>query len=71
MRAVDQPKKGVSVFSEMARDVKVCILEHRGTIYFIVLALLVDHLLFKDVFRHRLQGIVEKIIGKVEEKVAQ
>jgi hypothetical protein len=35
----------------------------------VALALLVDHLLFKDVFRTRLQGILEGIIKKVENKV--
>lgn len=57
------------MFSEIAKDIKTFILEHRYIIYFIALALLVDHLLFKDVFRVRLQAIVEGIIKKVENKV--
>lgn len=62
-----QEKRGM--FSEIAKDIKTFILEHRYIIYFIALALIVDHLIFKDVFRERLQAIVEGIIKKVENKV--
>lgn len=58
-----------SLFTEIATDVKSFILQHRATLYFIALALIIDHLLFKDAFRHRLQGMCDKIITKVEEKI--
>jgi len=58
------------LFTEIARDVKSFVLEHRSTLYFLAIALIVDHLLFKDAFRHRLQSIVDKIITKVEDKVS-
>jgi len=65
---VTQPK-GKSVFSEIAKDVKTFVIEHRGTLYFLAIALVLDHLLFKDAFRNRLQGMVEKVIVKVEQKI--
>ena len=67
---VTQPK-GKSVFSEIAKDVKSFVIEHRGTLYFIAIALVLDHLLFKDAFRHRLQGMADKVITKVEAKIDQ
>ena len=63
--------KGKSVFSEIAKDVKSFVIEHRGTLYFIAMALVIDHLLFKDAFRHRLQGMADKVISKVEAKIDQ
>lgn len=59
------------MFAEVARDVKSFVLEHRSILYFLAIALVVDHLLFKDAFRHRLQSIVDKIITKVEDKVTK
>ena len=59
------------MFSEVAKDVKSFVLEHRSILYFIAIALVADHLLFKDAFRTRLQSIVEKIIAKVEDKVSK
>ena len=59
------------MFTEVARDIKSFLLEHRSTLYFIAIALILDHLLFKDAFRHRLQGMADKMITKVEEKVGK
>lgn len=61
--------KGASMFTEVASDVKSFLLEHRSMIYFLALALIVDHLFFKDAFRHRLQGMVDKMVSKVEAKI--
>ena len=57
------------MFSAIADDIKKFVLEYRGILYFLALALIVDHLLFKDVFRERLTSIIDKIVAKVEEKV--
>lgn len=57
------------MFTEVASDVKSFLLEHRSMIYFLALALIVDHLFFKDAFRHRLQGMVDKMVSKVEAKI--
>ena len=65
-----KPKKELSMFSEVARDVKSFLLEHRGVIYFIAIALIVDHLFFKDAFRHRLQAMADKMVQRVEDKIA-
>jgi hypothetical protein len=65
-----QPKKGKSMFSEIATDIKTFIMEHRGVIYFIALALLVDHLFFAGAFRARLQAMADKMVAKVEQKIA-
>lgn len=65
---VIKPKEK-SMFKEVVGDVKSFILEHRGIIYFIVAALLVDHFFFKGAFKARLQGMADKMVTKVEEKI--
>lgn len=57
------------MFSEVASDIKTFLIEHRSIIYFVALALIVDHLFFKDAFRHRLQGMADRIVAKVEAKI--
>lgn len=70
MRSVLQPKvKEQSMFTEIATDVKRFVIEHRSVIYFLAFALIVDHLFFKDAFRHRLQAMADKIVSKVEAKI--
>lgn len=59
------------MFGEIARDLKSFVLEHRSTLYFLAIALILDHVLFKDAFRNRLQSVVDKIITKVEDKVSK
>lgn len=49
--------KELSLFTEIGRDIQSFILEHRTTLYFLAIALIVDHVLFKDAFRHRLQSM--------------
>jgi hypothetical protein len=63
-------KKELSMFKAVASDVKSFILEHRSTLYFLAFALLIDHFLFQDAFRNRLKAIVDKLVKKVEDKVA-
>lgn len=58
-----------SMFKEIATDIKAFILEHRGVIYFIAFALIVDHFFFKGAFKARLEQMAEKIVAKVEEKI--
>lgn len=68
-RVAPQPKRQ-SMFSQVGNDVKSFIVEHRSIIYFVCVALIVDHLLFKGVFRTRLQSVAEKLVSKVEERLA-
>lgn len=65
-----QPKKEKTLFQEIKNDVTGFIKEHRGVIYFIALALLIDHFIFKGVFKARLQAMLESLIAKVETKVS-
>jgi hypothetical protein len=64
------PRKEKSVFNVIATDVKRFVVEHRSILYFVVIAIIVDHLLFRGVFKARLQAMLESMISKVEEKVA-
>jgi hypothetical protein len=61
--------KEKTLFQEIAGDVKGFIRANRGIIYFLAFALLVDHFIFKGVFKARLQAMVEKLVTKVESKI--
>lgn len=58
-----------SMFKEIQADIKAFILEHRGVIYFIAFALILDHFIFRGAFKARLQSMAEKVVTKVEEKI--
>ena len=70
LRALSTKEKEKTMFGTVVADVKSFLVEHRGTIYFLVAALLVDHFLFKGVFKVRLQNMMESLVKKVEDKVA-
>ena len=61
--------KEKSMFKEVVADIKGFILEHRGIIYFVVIALVVDHFFFNGAFKARLQAMADKMVTKVEEKI--
>lgn len=61
--------KEKSMFKEITSDVRGFILEHRSIIYFLVFALLIDHLIFRGVFKARLESMVDKMVAKVEDKI--
>lgn len=62
-------KKEKSMFKEIVADMRSFILEHRSVIYFLAFALMVDHFVFRGAFKARLQGCVDRMITKVEEKI--
>lgn len=57
------------MFKEITADIKAFILEHRGVIYFVALALILDHFFFRGAFKARLQSMADRIVTKVEEKI--
>lgn len=58
------------MFGEIKNDVTKFVSEYRYVFYFLMLALLMDQLIFKGVFRDRLHKMMENMIAKVEKKVA-
>ena len=59
------------MFQEVANDVKGFVRENKSLIYFIALALLVDHFFFHGKLKERLHTMVEKMVAKAEAKVHQ
>lgn len=57
------------MIQEMAGDIKKFVRENKSLIYFVVLALIVDHVFFKGAFKERLQKMAEKMVAKVEDKI--
>lgn len=57
------------MFGEIVKDVKGFVIEHRGAIYFVAIALLIDHFVFAGAFKDRLKAMAEKIVGKIEQKI--
>lgn len=68
-RSTVTPPENKSMFKEIATDIKAFILEHRGIIYFIAFALILDHFFFRGAFKARLQSMADKVVTKVEEKI--
>ena len=65
----DKPK-GKGMFTEIKNDVTKFVSEYRYIFYFLALALLVDQFLFKGIFRERLTSMMDKMVSKIEAKVA-
>lgn len=61
--------RGKTMFQEITNDVKKFVIDNRGVIYFVAAALIIDHVIFKGVFRDRLQGMAEKLVGKIEAQI--
>lgn len=59
------------MFTQVLNDAKGFVREHKSVIYFAVIALVLDHFMFKDAFRTRLHAIVEKMVAKVEAKIEE
>ena len=66
--ALKQPQEK-TMFGEIVKDVKGFVIEHRGAIYFVAIALLIDHFVFAGAFKDRLKAMAEKIVGKIEQKI--
>lgn len=61
--------KEPSMLGTVSKDLKSFILEHKLTIYWIAVLLLVDHFFFNGAYRQKINGIMHKLIGKVEDTV--
>jgi hypothetical protein len=61
--------KRKSMFNEVKNDITTFVSEYRGVFYFIALAFLADHFIFRGIFRDRLQAMADKMVKKVEEKI--
>lgn len=61
--------KEPSMLGTVSKDLKSFILEHKSTIYWIAVLLLVDHFFFNGAYRQKINGIMHKLIGKVEDTV--
>ena len=57
------------MIKETLTDIKAFIAEHRGVIYFVVIAWLVDHYMLKDAFRARIQKLFDGLLAGVEKTV--
>jgi hypothetical protein len=65
-----KPQEKKTMFGEIKSDVTKFVSEYRYIFYFIALALLVDQFLFRGVFRERLQSMMDKMVTKIEQKIA-
>ena len=50
-------------------DIKAFLHEHRSTIYFVVVLLVIDHFFLGDRLTGRIKALAEKLLGAVEKKV--
>lgn len=60
-----------SMIKELGADMKSFVKDNRQVIYWLAFLLLVDHFIFQDQFRSKLQDLVGKVIGKVEKNLTK
>lgn len=62
--------KETNMITEVAKDAKAFIKEHKSAIYWTVMLLIIDHFFFHGAFKEKLKATMQKLVGKVESKVA-
>ena len=62
-------KMETNMITEVATDMKKFIREHKSTIYWIMMLLIIDHFFFHGAFKDKLKASMEKFVGKVETKI--
>ena len=55
--------------TEVLKDTKQFIREHKATIYWVAVLLIADHFLFNGAFKEKLKNIMNSLVGKVESKL--
>lgn len=65
-----ETKKETNMITEVAKDAKAFIKEHKSAIYWTVMLLIIDHFFFHGAFKEKLKATMQKLVGKVESKVA-
>lgn len=66
---IETKKEKISMLKEVSNDVKLFIREHKSMIYWILVLLTIDHFFFHGSFKEKLKEIMNKLVGKVEDKV--
>lgn len=57
------------MITEVAKDMKAFVKEHKSVIYWIAVLFLIDHFFFEGNFKTKLHDMTNKLIGKVEAKI--
>ncbi len=70
-RATNVKKQETNMITEVAKDLKQFIKDHKSTIYVIAALLLADHFMFNGAFKEKLKGIMSNLVGKVESKLSE
>lgn len=66
---VKQEEKKMNLFSEVKKDMRAFVLEHKGLIYGILGLYLLDHFVLEGKLKAKLLDLAHKLIGKLETKV--
>lgn len=64
-----QTKKGENMITEIAKDAKAFIKEHKSLLYWVATLFVVDHFFFHGAFKEKLRDIMQKLVGKAEDKI--
>lgn len=64
-----KPKQETNMISEVSKDMKAFIKEHKSAIYWVAILMLCDHFFFHGAFKEKLREMMNKMIGKVEDKI--
>lgn len=64
-----KPIEGVNMITEVVKDLKQFVRDHKSTVYVIAILLIVDHFMFNGAMKEKLQSLMQNLIGKVEAKL--
>ena len=67
----NEKPKGKFMLKDIASDFKGFVHDNRNVLYWLAVAFLIDHFFLGGTFRARLHALVEKMIGKAEQHIAQ
>lgn len=65
-----QRKEGKNVLKEVFSDLRGYVKDNRELVYTIAFLFIIDHLIFDGAFRERFKGLVDRLLGKAEAKLA-
>lgn len=63
-----KPKEG-NMLSEVAKDMRGFVKEHKSMIYWVLVLFMLDHFFFQGSFKAKLKSMMDNLVGKIESKI--
>lgn len=57
------------MLSEVAKDMRGFVKEHKSMIYWVLVLFMLDHFFFQGSFKAKLKSMMDNLVGKIESKI--